>query len=509
MSTLKLTELRELAKSKNLPTYGTKSNLMTRLLEAGIPIEGSHVEEPPEESEEQADEAQQGPSTQTVIPSQREIELLRKERDLAAREAELLRRELELLRMSPLSVAAVPAQTGVRKWQELKDLIGEFSGNSLDFGRWEKQMNKLLATYNLDEHKAKALLCSRLTGKALKWYHSRVDCVDLSCSDLLRELKKMYGQRPDSLLLRREFEARTWHAGETFADYLHDKVTLANRMPVADAEIISYIIEGIPSQELRSQARVQCYETVDAMLTAFANVPSPKGASHRPSAQRRGDPPVLDKNKQQKPKEGNPRKCFNCNELGHFAADCTKPKRERGSCFKCGKLGHQADKCTTPKEDINCVTQERREGDDFQRTIELQLSNEDGDFKMNFNALIDSGSPISFVKKYFIPRSYMFGDTRDDRFYGVNGSSLEVLGLVDATILFNHGKHNIRLYVVPNKTMRNSIVLGRDFMKSAKLSLSDEKASSDEPLDIMNIEIDEDSTSANSRDMSIKTFRLR
>lgn len=209
MSTLKLTELQELAKNKNLPTYGTKSILINRLLEAGVPIEGSHVEEPLEESEEQTDEAQQGPSTQTVIPSQREIELLRKERDLAAREAELLRRELELLRMSPLSVAAAPAQTGVRKWQELKDLIGEFSGNSLDFGRWEKQMNKLLATYNLDEHKAKALLCSRLTGKALKWYHSRVDCVDLSCNDLLRELKKMYGQRPNSLLLRREFEART------------------------------------------------------------------------------------------------------------------------------------------------------------------------------------------------------------------------------------------------------------------------------------------------------------
>lgn len=54
-------------------------------------------------------------------------------------------------------------------------------------------MEKLLRTYELEEHKAKALVCSRLTGRALKWYHSRVDCVDLSHDELLRELRKMYG----------------------------------------------------------------------------------------------------------------------------------------------------------------------------------------------------------------------------------------------------------------------------------------------------------------------------
>lgn len=69
-----------------------------------------------------------------------------------------------------------------------------------------------------------------------------------------------------------------WKADETFADYVHDKVTLANRVPVSDLEAISYIIEGIPSQELRTQVRVQCYQSIDEILTAFANVSSPKTA---------------------------------------------------------------------------------------------------------------------------------------------------------------------------------------------------------------------------------------
>lgn len=253
MNTHKLTELKELCKGANLPTTGPKAELVKRLLEAGVQVEESHRLEHAlsEELMTQTDEPQPGSNAQAVVPASRELELLRRERDLAVREAELLRRELELVRMSPRPETDVSVRTGIKKWQELKDLIGEFSGNNLDFDRWEKQVKKLLASYDLDDHKAKALVCSRLTGKALKWFHSRTDCVDLSYSDLLRELKKMYGQRPDLLTLRREFEARTWNAGETFADYLHDKVTLANRVPVSDAEIISYIVEGIPSPELR------------------------------------------------------------------------------------------------------------------------------------------------------------------------------------------------------------------------------------------------------------------
>jgi len=189
----------------------------------------------------------------------------------------------------------------------------------------------------------------------------------------------MYGQRPDQLILRHEFEARVWNAGETFADYLHDKVTLANRVPISDTEIISYIIEGVPSQELRTQAKVQRYESVDAMLTAFADVPSSKGTSHRSSTQSRGDPSTPGKNKQLQGKEQNkikgvnPRKCYNCNETGHFAMDCSKPKRERGSCFKCGQFGHLASQCSTPKEDVNYVAQEQRKDDDVRRTIEHHL----------------------------------------------------------------------------------------------------------------------------------------
>ncbi|EZA62932.1 hypothetical protein X777_15524 [Ooceraea biroi] len=339
MSTLKAAELKKKLKDRNLPTTGTKAELVKRLLEAGVQPEelciGKHVSD----EELQSDEPQPGTSAQEIAPTLQEVELLRRERDLAAREAALLRREIELLRMSPQPEGNL-TRPSVKKWQELKDLVGEFSGSNADFERWDKQVKKLLSTYNLDDHRAKALVCSRLAGKALKWYHSRIDCVDLTCEALLQELKKMYGQRPDRLLLRREFEARVWTTSETFADYLHDKVTLANRVPISDLEIISYIVEGIPNPGLRTQAKVQGYESIDAMLTAFATVQLPKGTSHQSVKQPQGSPSSTGKQKE-KPKstQGNDlRRCYNCNETGHMAAAVRSPNGSAGHVLSAESL---------------------------------------------------------------------------------------------------------------------------------------------------------------------------
>lgn len=153
------------------------------------------------------------------------------------------------------------------------------------------------------------------------------------------------------MTLRRELEAKKWNAGETFADYLHDKVTLANRVPVMEDELISYVIEGIPNQELRTQAKVQYYQSLDALLTAFTDVPSlAKGVSRGPLTRHYGKLQTTMKNRLpdgglRRQRGGDDQRCYNCNGAGHFAANCTKPTRERDSCYKCGKFGHRADRC--------------------------------------------------------------------------------------------------------------------------------------------------------------------
>jgi len=124
-------------------------------------------------------------------------------------------------------------------------------------------------------------------------------------------------------------------------------------------------------------------------------------------------------------KEPNVRRCFNCNEEGHLIADCPKPKRERGSCFKCGKLGHQAAQCKS-SADVNYIEQGTREDNDFRRiVVELQISNGHDKFAINILALIDSGSPICFVKECYIPRKCLIVEAERERFCGLNDSGLK------------------------------------------------------------------------------------
>lgn len=75
--------------------------------------------------------------------------------------------------------------------------------------------------------------------------------------------------------------------------------------------------------------------------------------------------------------------------------------------YKCGKFGHRAAQCNSvkdsPKEGIHCLARGQRESDDFRRKIELQISTKDSAVSVNLDALIDSGSPISFVKECYVP----------------------------------------------------------------------------------------------------------
>ncbi|EFN88742.1 hypothetical protein EAI_03152 [Harpegnathos saltator] len=139
MNALTVADLKEKLKSRNLPTPGSKAELVRRLLDEGVLPEELRATEPASNGthEVQTDEPRPGTSGENVISTAREIELLRRERDLAEREAEILKRALDLIRMAPPREENVSGRIGVRKWQDLKDLIGEFSGGELDYDRWE------------------------------------------------------------------------------------------------------------------------------------------------------------------------------------------------------------------------------------------------------------------------------------------------------------------------------------------------------------------------------------
>lgn len=75
-----------------------------------------------------------------------------------------------------------------------------------------------------------------------------------------------------------------------------------------------------------------------------------------------------------------------------------------------------------------------------------------------------------------------------------------MLGQAQATVTYDEREYEITLRIVPDRTMQNALVLRRDFMKVAKLSLSREEK---EIVDIMNIEVGKSDTRITADDMRI------
>ena len=94
----------------------------------------------------------------------------------------------------------------------------------------------------------------------------------MTINDLLTELRKMFHQRPNKVLLRKQFEERSWKRRESFSKYIHDQMILANRVPIDESERVHYVIDEIPDPMLRNQARIQCFESIETLVAAFEKV---------------------------------------------------------------------------------------------------------------------------------------------------------------------------------------------------------------------------------------------
>lgn len=111
-----------------------------------------------------------------------------------------------------------------------------------------------------------------------------------------------------------------------------------------EEELVDYLIDGIPDKVLQNQARMQHFEKKDMLLRAFDKIKlrQDKGKQERDNNNYMSDELKQEKlggtHKDENKVEGV--RCFNCNQSGHRAKECAKPRRDRGSCYEFGEQGH-------------------------------------------------------------------------------------------------------------------------------------------------------------------------
>jgi len=77
----------------------------------------------------------------------------------------------------------------------------------------------LMLTYQLDTYNTRILLGMRLKGRALEWFHSRPEHLELSVEEILAKKKKIFDYRQSKLKRRKQFEERMWKTGKSFSAY--------------------------------------------------------------------------------------------------------------------------------------------------------------------------------------------------------------------------------------------------------------------------------------------------
>lgn len=355
----------------------------------------------------------------------------------------------------------------------LASQIPEFSGSERhNVEMWTNRVEKVAAIHAASEGVVFLAATSKLTDTAKRWF----DLGDGPMLESWRGFKEAVVARFKRKILfhvaMQQIEARKWiHQKESFFEYASEKLALIQPLQLPTSETIHLLINGIGSTALRATAAAIEQSDIDKFLSEMQQVAS----ASFPVEKKSGN--IKQNNKEDKGaiKKGH---------SGRMGADRNKEL----TCFHCKVKGHRKAECPDLRQNQHrhAVSAVQKEADaDTSSTVACvaaEISRQlicNGSpiniIKLGSNpcylqALIDTGSPISFIredayKKCFdrslkpLPSSQLYK--------ALNSTPINILGTIETLITFEQLpglSANIKLHVIDMSSLSVDIVVGRDLL---------------------------------------------
>jgi len=328
---------------------------------------------------------------------------------------------------------------------------------------------------------------SKLSGSARRWYDLQEGAVIESWSNLRCELRRMFDRRVPFYKAMARIEARIWQQHkESFDDYAIDKLALMQQLDLPIQDVINLLIGGISQPMLRATALSLRCATVEHFLELMRHIASGIADDHR----KKGTSAVAEKQPSLE--------CRNCGKKGHSHKTC----RSQLVCFYCKVPGHRQYDCpnkrpggvatmksppkpsavaaaVTGAEDSPTTTEVAAVRDP-ETTLEIaspliRISNICNK-NCNLVALVDTGSPVSFVKDsvYFRYCSDLNLKPSLRNLRNFCDRPLDIKGTVKVALsidVLSGTSFTVELFVISNTTLEADIILGREFLFEHRLTL--------------------------------------
>ncbi|XP_062703062.1 uncharacterized protein LOC134287772 [Aedes albopictus] len=187
------------------------------------------------------------------------------------------------------------------KMEEISALLPDFSGSTQEnVNHFINIVQHTKQVFKISEEIMKLLVFKCLKGNAQVWFTSSPELMSMEFEDFLASLKMTFVLHESLFQVRKRLESRKWRENETFGQYCCEKRILAVPLRLRESEFVEYLVEGIPDQQLKNQARMQNFSTVADVSRAFSMI------------------------KLRGPSTSTSLVCYNCKLPGHIAARCRK-----------------------------------------------------------------------------------------------------------------------------------------------------------------------------------------
>ncbi|CAH1713532.1 unnamed protein product [Aphis gossypii] len=385
---------------------------------------------------------------------------------------------------------SIPVFNGLATGAQAKDWLRTVNGVA-NLHRWPDNFKLQSVRANLD-------------GAARHWFMSRdID----NWADFESQFQKTFIGVVMTGDCWKEMCRRVQLRNENVRVYFHEKIYLCKQVGLSFYESKMQVLEGLYSKDLSTYllgrdhrdeddllGDMVEYERLDASRAMrFRQSPAniKDNTVYKPISRLQNDTTASTPIKKETMKttttdnEGRPtlRSCFNCGSKEHISPQCPKPKREKGACYECGSMSHQIGSCPGRTRQNPDATKGKQPGlmnidvtdddvppVDYPKPYEVQCHidvpvSEDEVCEVKFNAVVDTGSPISLLKREFIPNNhFIISPACNSSFYGINGAKLNILGIFETNVTIDNNIIDIRFFIVPNNTMLSDAILGRDLL---------------------------------------------